>query len=69
MRTHVIIAAALLVLFAGFSTAESAVGPKLVVAEPVHDLGTVFEDTKITHDFVIKNEGDQELIIEKIPTS
>ena len=69
MRIHVLISVALLVLFAGFSIAESAAGPKLVVAEPAHDFGTVFEDSKITHDFVIKNEGDQELIIEKIPTS
>ncbi len=46
-----------------------AAGPKIVVPEPAYQFGAVREDEKITHDFVVKNEGDEKLTIDKVVTS
>ncbi len=54
---------------AGFSPALSETGPKIVAVELMHDVGTVNEDSKLQYDFEIRNEGDQVLIIDKVPTS
>lgn len=40
--------------------------PKAVVPEPSHSFGQVLEGAVVTHDFVIRNQGDAPLFIGKI---
>ena len=40
--------------------------PKATVAEPIKDVATVPKGQKIIHDFVIKNEGDADLMITNV---
>jgi hypothetical protein len=42
---------------------STAGGPKAVIEEPVFDAGKVPTGDKITHDFVIRNEGDAPLTL------
>ena len=44
-------------------------GPMLTCAEPVHDFGKALNSEVITHDFIIRNEGSNDLFIEKIKSS
>jgi Protein of unknown function (DUF1573) len=41
--------------------ASAGAAPKAVVPEPVADLGTVDRGETVTHDFVVRNEGDAPL--------
>ncbi len=43
-----------------------AQSPKAVVAEPGIDAGSVFRGDKITHEFLIKNEGNSPLVISEV---
>jgi hypothetical protein len=40
--------------------------PKAVIAEPIHEAGNVPKGDKITHDFVVKNDGDADLQITNV---
>jgi hypothetical protein len=48
------------------ATVLAAGKPKAVVAEPIKDVGTVATGEKITHDFVIRNDGDAVLEITNV---
>lgn len=52
-------------LLLGLAT-PAAAAPRLVVEQPVYDLGEVFEDQNLEHTFTLRNAGDQPLVIEKI---
>src|SRR5690349_8556368 len=54
---------ALCALFVAAATLLAAGKPKAVVVEPIKDAGTVSKGDKISHDFLIKNEGDADLEI------
>ncbi|HKV06906.1 MAG TPA: DUF1573 domain-containing protein [Thermoanaerobaculia bacterium] len=54
---------ALCALFVAAATLFAAGKPKAVVVEPIKDAGTVSKGDKISHDFLIKNEGDADLEI------
>ncbi|HEX6863694.1 MAG TPA: DUF1573 domain-containing protein [Thermoanaerobaculia bacterium] len=54
---------ALCALFVAAATLFAAGKPKAVVVEPIKDAGTVSKGDKISHDFLIKNEGDADLAI------
>jgi hypothetical protein len=41
-------------------------GPKISVDKPSYDLTEIDEGTPVTHTYVIKNEGDEDLKIEKV---
>ncbi|RIL09460.1 MAG: hypothetical protein DCC75_06475 [Proteobacteria bacterium] len=56
----------ILSLFFLASSAFSEAKPKLSVAESVFDFGTVTQGTKVKHDFVVKNSGDADLIIQRV---
>jgi len=43
--------------------------PKIVVDEPVHDFGETWMGPKLTHTFVIKNQGPVALLIESVKPS
>ncbi len=43
--------------------------PRLEVSELVYDFGVVIEGTMVEHDFVLKNVGDEDLVILKVITS
>ena len=57
---------ALCALLVAAATLFAAGKPKAVVVEPIKDVGGVAKGDKITHDFVIKNEGDADLEIENV---
>jgi|GEM_PF-494747 len=40
--------------------------PKIVVQGPQADLGEVLENATLSHDFVVRNEGNAPLIIEQV---
>ncbi|MEM7049485.1 MAG: DUF1573 domain-containing protein [Acidobacteriota bacterium] len=51
-------------LLAGVTVAQDATGgPKIVLPEPIHDAGVTPKGEKIAHEFVLRNEGAQELEI------
>ena len=61
----------LLIIFAFIpilSWAKGKAGPRMFIAEPVFDAGKVDQGTTISHDFTIKNTGDEELKITKVDT-
>ncbi len=47
----------------------AAPGPKARVQQPVHDVGAVEKGEKISHDFVIRNEGNATLEITEVKPS
>ncbi len=54
-----------LLLFPTLSFAQ----PSIVFTEENYDGGTVIQGKKIEHAFVFKNEGNEELVIEKLDPS
>jgi hypothetical protein len=40
--------------------------PRAILTETVHDFGTVTEDQALSYTFVVKNQGDQPLVIEDV---
>ncbi|MCU0600408.1 MAG: DUF1573 domain-containing protein [Desulfobacterales bacterium] len=45
---------------------EDAKIPIAVLAEKVYKLDNVIEGTLVTHDFILKNQGTADLVIEKV---
>lgn len=43
-----------------------ASGPAAIFPEFTHDFGEVVKGDKLTHSFVVKNEGDELLVIESV---
>jgi hypothetical protein len=44
-------------------------GPRIYIAEPRADLGTVAEGAVVDHVFEIKNVGDEPLVIQRLQPS
>jgi hypothetical protein len=70
-KTVILALCAVLLVAASLLAADtpSAKAPgksKATVAEPIKDVGTVPKGQKITHDFLIKNEGDSDLQITNV---
>jgi hypothetical protein len=42
--------------------------PKLVIEKDSYTFDPVVDGTKVTHDFVVRNEGDADLNINKVKT-
>ena len=59
--------AILLVVFS--ITLPAFAAPKISVDNLKHEFGEHWEDTRVTHDFIVQNLGDQDLVIEKVGTS
>lgn len=57
-----------LLVFMGFAAPVFGAGPTpmAVVDKPSYDFAQVIDGTVVTHDFVIKNQGDAPLTIGKI---
>lgn len=69
---HRQIKTAILALCAALLVAASLLAagkPKAVIAEPIHEAGNVPKGEKITHDFVVKNDGDADLQITNVQPS
>jgi hypothetical protein len=60
---------AMIAIGASPALAADASRPKAVVPEPVKDVGSVAKGEKITHDFVIRNEGTAPLEINEVRAS
>lgn len=53
------------VLLAGTAAAQ-ALNPRVVIPEPVYDAGKVAKGEKISHDFVVRNDGEAPLEISDV---
>ncbi len=60
---------ALAVLITGLASAEDARGPKIEVREVKYDFGKVVQGTEVSHVFVVRNAGTEQLIIERVQPS
>lgn len=60
-KINLIIICAFLLSFAGLSHVWA--GPRAVPVAPCFDFKSVFEGQNLTHDFIIKNQGDAPLNI------
>jgi hypothetical protein len=59
---------ALCAIFLAAATLLAAGKPKAVAVEPIKDAGVVAKGDKVSHDFLIKNEGDADLeIVNVVP--
>ena len=70
MRRMVTLSAALFavlsMLIGPVAQAQDDLKPKIYVPQIRHDFGKVFEQKTFEHDFVVKNTGKADLIIEKV---
>jgi hypothetical protein len=68
-RVMVIVVAAggTLVVSLGYAQAED--GPVAVVPELNYNFGTVSQGQKIEHEFVVRNDGDTDLVIQRVAPS
>ncbi|MBI9088507.1 MAG: DUF1573 domain-containing protein [Desulfobacterium sp.] len=65
----VVLMALVIVGITGIPGAWAGTSPaKAVVTEPDFSFGTVAEGAKISHTFVIRNEGSETLFIRKVET-
>ena len=46
--------------------AQENTGPNMVIVEPVFDAGRVDQGTTVTHDFIVRNTGDETLLITRV---
>jgi hypothetical protein len=51
------------------SLASAQSGPKLVIPQNEFDFGSVSQGQKVEHDFVVRNDGDEDLVIQRIAPS
>ncbi len=49
------------------SAAPSQASPKVQVDQDVYDAGTLYEGKDLSHEFILKNVGDQKLIFKPKP--
>lgn len=70
MRRMVILSAgffAVLSMLTGpLALAQDDLTPKIHLPQIRHDFGKVFEQEKFEHDFIVKNTGKADLVIEKV---
>jgi Protein of unknown function (DUF1573) len=72
MKRHsitAILALCAILIAAALALAADAGKPKAVAAEPIKDMGTVPKGEKVTHDFMIKNDGTVPLEITEVRPS
>jgi len=50
----------------GHIPAANAAGPVIEITSTNHDFGDVYKLDKFVHDFVVKNVGDADLVIEEV---
>lgn len=48
---------------------DTGAGPRAQVDQPVYDFGAVEQFTRVRHGYVLRNAGDQELVIKRIKSS
>lgn len=65
--------AVLLLLSAGSLTMAAGdaprMGPRLVCAQPTHDFGEIENGEEVEHEFILRNEGDESLVISRVHSS
>ena len=47
---------------------ETPPSPSVFVSESRYTFPTVIDGTEVTHDFILQNQGDAPLVIEKVKT-
>jgi hypothetical protein len=56
-------------VFAGSLAAQPGKGARLEIEPSEHDFGAVRQDQKLTHDFLVRNTGTEDLTLLRIATS
>jgi hypothetical protein len=56
-------------LFAGSLAAQPKKGARMEIEPAEHDFGAVRQDQKLTHDFLVRNTGTEDLTLLRIATS
>jgi hypothetical protein len=56
-------------LAVGLASAVASAAPRLEVAEPVHDFGTVEQGAHVDHSFRVRNAGDQALRLDHVKST
>jgi len=57
------------VFISGQLQAQVYAGPKITVTELNHDFGKVVQGTQVTQVFEVRNDGNEQLVIERIQPS
>jgi hypothetical protein len=68
-RVVALIGAVLVGVVSTHSGAWAQSGPKLVIPEREFDFGSVSQGQKVEHEFVVRNDGDEDLLIQRIAPS
>ncbi len=65
---RILIAAILVVAFVvpALAAQNDAPQPKIVIPKVVHDFGEVFEQEAYVYEFVVRNRGKADLVIENV---
>ena len=69
MKWITILCLILAILMPFSALAQENTGPNMVIADPVFDAGKVNQGTTVTHDFIIRNTGDETLLITSVDTA
>jgi hypothetical protein len=57
----------LILIFIPFiALAQENKGPNMVIVDPVFDAGRVDQGTTVPHDFIVRNTGDETLLITRV---
>lgn len=54
------------ILVGSLALAQDDLQPEIFLPQVRHEFGKVFEQEKYEHDFVVKNRGKADLVIEKV---
>ncbi len=65
IRTYIVFTALILFGFTSLSHAQ----PKIVFEEEVYDFGEVMQGENVEHTFIFRNDGSEELVIDKVTPS
>ncbi len=60
---------AVFLVLAGFSLSQERKGPRISVVEPNFDFGFAPEGAVMVHEYVIRNIGDEDLVIKRVRTT
>ena len=69
MKWITILCLILAILMPFSALAQENTDPNMVIADPVFDAGKVNQGTTVTHDFIIRNTGDETLLITSVDTA
>jgi len=58
-----------MLLVVGVASGKEKGVPDIFIKDPIWDFGTIEQHKVVTHEFIIQNKGNADLIIEKVRSS